>query len=114
MGWCVAHDPIVEIPDDELEAHLLTCLRDRPPALVLCFLDPAGVKLPPPWFVPVDEPACTSELCVPADRTIDNLARHFVCDKPVFGHDDGKHRQVTDNELGHSFQWPLGYYSQPG
>jgi len=61
------------------------------------------LRLPPPWFVPIEAPACGAVLDVPAERTKDNLARRFVCDKQT-GHDD-KHRQVTDNELGHTIEW---------
>lgn len=58
---------------------------------------------PPPWFVPVEAPACGAELDVPAEQTNDATARYFVCDKPA--RHDGKHRQVTDNDAGESFEW---------
>ena len=50
---------------------------------------------------------------VPADQTRDGIARRFVCDKPA-GHevdpdDDGKHRQVTDNDEGRAIEWPSSH-----
>lgn len=62
--------------------------------------------LPPPWYVPIDEPACGVELHVPAEKTNDGIERHFVCDKAEHDHEDGKHRQVTDNDEGTALEWP--------
>jgi hypothetical protein len=90
-------------------------------ALVLCF---ERLLLPPPWFVPVEAPACGAVLDVRAEQTNDGVARRFVCDRPE-GHGEvtakkGKHRQVTDNESGATMEWPtdgnvdLGVPEDPG
>jgi hypothetical protein len=78
-------------------------------ALVLCF---EVYKLPPPWFVPVEAPACGVVVHVPVEQTNDGVARRFVCDRPE-GHGEvtgkkGKHRQVTDNEAGETMEWAVG------
>jgi hypothetical protein len=62
-------------------------------------------KLPPPWFLPVEAPACGAELHFAAEETKDGVARDFVCDRPV-GHDDDRHRQVTDFDTGKELTWP--------
>jgi hypothetical protein len=62
--------------------------------------------LPPPWFVPVEAPACGDEVHIPAEETTDGHARVFVCDLPA-GHRDIRHRQVTDNENGRTITWPV-------
>lgn len=83
-----------------------------PPALTMGIV--RGV-LPPPWFVPVEAPACGAVLEVPAEATNDGLARRFVCDMPA-GHEDrdpepgedrDRHRQVTDNTTGETLTWPV-------
>lgn len=61
--------------------------------------------LPPPWFVAVEAPACGAELHVDAEQTNDGIERHFVCDD-LAGHEEDRHRQVTDNEAGKAFTWP--------
>jgi hypothetical protein len=86
------------------------------PALVLCFAD--GLRLPPPWFVPVEAPACGQVLDVPAEQTNDDTGRRFVCDR-LAGHPEhrkgtpyfveaalgDRHRQVTDNDQGTIITW---------
>jgi hypothetical protein len=79
------------------------------PALVLCFL--LG-QLPPPWYVPVEAPACGAVLDVAAEATTDGVARRFVCDLPS-DHDDDKHRQVTDNTEGEALTWPRSSTTWP-
>jgi hypothetical protein len=76
------------------------------PALVMCF---EVYRLPPPWFVAVEAPACGAVLDVKAEQTNDGVARRFVCDRPE-GHPEktsktGKHRQVTDNDTGETLEW---------
>jgi hypothetical protein len=73
------------------------------PAFALEYGLRVGLQLPPPWFVPIEAPACAVDLRVPAAATNDGLARRFVCDK-IRGH-DGRHRQVTDNDAGETFEW---------
>lgn len=63
-----------------------------------------GFILPPPWFVPIEAPACGAVLSVPAEATNDGIARRFVCDK-IRGHEDANHRHVADPEMGYSFEW---------
>lgn len=81
-----------------------------PPALAFVFDDGAGGmvldRLPPPWYVPVEAPACGHVLHVAAEDTTDGVERRFVCDLPA-GHEDRQHRQVTDNEEGHTLTWTL-------
>ena len=74
----------------------------REPALIECVR--IGL-FPPPWFVPIEAPAC--------GMTIDGLATplaspgdprpRFTCDRQA-GH-DGNHRQVTDNDNGRAVEW---------
>lgn len=74
------------------------------PALELCFY--VGMRLPPPWFVPVEAPACRAVLEVPAvgaETTDGSTALRFVCDRYA-GHPNA-HRQVTDNDCGHALEW---------
>jgi hypothetical protein len=78
-------------------------------ALVLCF---EVYRLPPPWFVPVEAPACGVVAYVQAEWTNDGVARRFVCDRPE-GHPEktsksDKHRQVTDMETGETMEWSIG------
>jgi hypothetical protein len=95
-------------------------MTDLPPmALESCFH--VGFRLPPPWFLPVEAPACGAVLDIPAEKTNDGVARRFVCDRPR-GHTDHhpepgtRHRQVTDNEAGSSFTWPTDFEwpAEPG
>ena len=86
---------------------------DLPAAgLELCFF--VGFRFPPPWFVPIEAPACGTVLRVPAEVTNDGLERTFVCDRPA-GHSedrppvaDRRHRQVTDNTIGTTVEWADG------
>lgn len=86
---------------------------DIPAGLVICL---AAEKFPPPWFLPVEAPACRAVLEVPAKATNDATARRFVCDQPVdhagrhlpvMGGYDDRHRQVTDNDAGECFTWAV-------
>lgn len=77
------------------------------PGLVMCFF--VDGRLPPPWFVPIEAPACGAVLHVPVEATNDGAARTFVCDRPAGHHEeppekDG-HRQVTDNSGGTVVRW---------
>lgn len=97
-------------------------MTDLPaPALVFALVTHDGQigAFPPPWWVPAEAPACGAVLDVPAERTNDNTARRFVCDR-IAGHQDAatappgepepdKHRQVTDNDAGESFAWPVDF-----
>lgn len=93
----------------------------RPAALVMGIAN--WLTLPPPWFVPAEAPACGAVLDVPAEATNDGLARRFVCDR-IAGHEDrddqppgdgpgDRHRQVTDNDEGRCFTWPVGVTVAP-
>lgn len=72
-----------------------------PPALELAIL--LG-RVPPPWFVPIEAPACGEEVDVPASATNDGVERRLACDR-ILGHAEGTHRQVTDNEEGVAMEW---------
>jgi hypothetical protein len=72
-----------------------------PPALELALL--VNMGLPPPWFVPIETPACHQALEVTATQTNDGVARRFCCDRPA-GH-GGRHRQVADNIAGRCLEW---------
>lgn len=107
MGTCLICDPVAHVPDDELDEHL-RWHSSTPPALVLCWFHPDGMTFPPPWWVPIEAPSCGNVLVIPAERTNDNTERTFVCDKGWQDHADGRHRHVTDNFEGQSFEWPIG------
>jgi hypothetical protein len=84
-----------------------------PPALALALVH--GL-FPPPWFVPIEAPACAAVLEVPPEATNDGIARRFVCDQQA-GHADrpephtgeypDRHRQVTDNAEGTTLTWAI-------
>lgn len=69
------------------------------PALRMCFF--VGFRLPPPWFVPVEAPACCATVLIPAEAGAPFPA--LVCDD-LAGH-EGNHRMVTNNEQGHVIEW---------
>jgi len=73
-------------------------------ALVGIFDDGKIISLPPPWFVPVEAPACNDHLTVPAAGTADGVEQHFYCDR-LKDHDDDKHRYVYDVNDGTALQW---------
>lgn len=85
-----------------------------PPTMVFAFdyLDAESFRFPPPWWVPVEAPACGA-LCIDTDE--DGNERLLVCSRPAdhvhlapfnleqLGPDE--HRCVIDNEIGHGCKW---------
>ena len=72
------------------------------PAVALDYGIRVGL-LPPPWFVPLEAPACGDEIHVPTEAIAEGAPPRIVCDR-IAGH-DGPHRMVTDNEAGYTFEW---------
>lgn len=68
-----------------------------------------SMPFPPPWYVPVEAPACNAVLDVAAGVTNDGIARKFYCDRQA-GHPDNelpteKHRAIYDPEEGRALWW---------
>jgi hypothetical protein len=61
------------------------------------------LPVPPPWYLPVAEPACGIVLAVPATDAPDGYDRVFTCDR-AHGHPD-QHRAVIDNTTGNTISW---------
>jgi hypothetical protein len=69
-------------------------------------------QVPPPWFVPIEAPACALVLLVfgPANGAVTEARR---CDL-VAGHAGGEHRQVLDVATGECRCWTVAPWTGMG